>query len=258
VNTLNIYTDGSSLQHPRTGGIGIRLLTVADSGDEEARDISLPGFKGASNNQMELQACIAALREALDLPSFATYSKIVIHTDSLYVTQNYQKAMFQWPKTKWLLTSGPPVANADLWKSLVKAIRSARKRVEFRWVKGHSKNEHNKAADRLAKGSARNPVNPALSVVNVRRKLSPHSVSPGSVQMMGQRITIRIVTAQYLTIHHLWKCKFEVLSRASPFYQCVDFAYASDLLKAGHSYSVRLGNNPANPTIEKVFREIVR
>lgn len=253
---LEIYTDGCSLQHPRSGGIGIRILAIDSSGQEELHDLQLPGFRGATNNQMELKACITALPEAAKLPAYARASKVVVHTDSLYIVENYKKAMFEWPKTRWRLSNGRPVLNADLWKALVRAMRKSGKKIDFRWVKGHSKNEHNRAADRLARASARNALNSPLSVVHVRRKRSPHSVQLGSVKMEGQRLTIRVITTEYLRVQRLWKCKYEVLSRTSPYKGEVDVIFSETLLSAGHIYYVRVNDNIANPVVNKVFREV--
>ncbi len=37
-NTINVYTDGSSLSRPRRGGIGIHLVIINSSGQEEIKD----------------------------------------------------------------------------------------------------------------------------------------------------------------------------------------------------------------------------
>jgi ribonuclease HI len=43
--TLNIYTDGSSLSGPRRGGIGIRFVTINDSGDEVTQGYGTAGTR---------------------------------------------------------------------------------------------------------------------------------------------------------------------------------------------------------------------
>lgn len=139
-NVLNIFTDGSSFQSPRSGGIGIRFVLVDSDGDEQIHDIQSLGYKNATNNQMELKACIMALEEAVRLHLTSGRTKIIVYTDSLYVVDNYKKAMFDWSTTRWHRRSGAPVLNADLWKDLIKAIRKTRLRVDFEWIKGHSKN----------------------------------------------------------------------------------------------------------------------
>ena len=116
----------------------------------------------------------------------------------MYVVNNFNKALFEWSKTKWLKRSGAPVENASLWKELIALRKKIRKRVEIKWVKGHSKDQYNKEVDKLAKKSAKNPGTENINFVNVRRKTSFNSVSVGSVKMRGQRVSIRIITDQLL------------------------------------------------------------
>jgi ribonuclease HI len=255
-NALNIFTDGSSLGSPRAGGIGIRFVLINPSGEEIVQDFEFIGYKSATNNEMELYACIMALKEAIKkvLPSNVT--KIVIHTDSRYVVDNYKKAMFEWPNTRWLNREGRPVLNANLWKKLVKCFQKIHMFVEIKWVKGHSKNEHNKAVDRHARDSAKIPLNKPLSHVSLRRKKTKKSVEVGSVEMNGQRITIRIITSEKLNVQRIWKYKYEVISKVSKYRGNVDIIFSEHFLSTGHTYYVRLNCNSRNPRIEKVFREI--
>lgn len=255
-NALNIYTDGSSLGSPRSGGIGIRFILVDEIGNEETSDSFHPGYQGATNNQMELQACLTALDEARRRGLCRRTQRIFIHTDSMYVCDNVTKAMFEWPKTQWHTRSGTPVINTDLWKALLKAIRACGCRVEFRWVKGHSKDPHNKAADKMARQSAKAPLNPPLTQVSVRRKRTAESVAMGSVVMSGQRLSIRVMTCEYLHAQRVWKLKYEVISKASPYRGKVDVIFSDELLKDGHSYYVRVNDNTRNPRIVKAFREL--
>jgi len=257
-STLEIYTDGSSRNHPRRGGIGIRYISTSANGDEKVDDLKLPGYKNASNNQMELQAAILALEGARIRGLLKRISRVFIRTDSLYLVENYRKAMFEWPKTKWLLQSGKPVLNAELWKRLTSEIHKAQARVEVTWVKGHSRDPHNIAVDRLAKESGRAPLKPALSYVSVRRKKTSESVQIGSVEMKAQRISIRIVTCEYLKTQKLWKLKYEVISKESPFKGRVDIIYSSHLLKDGHCYYVKVNKNNKSPTIIRVFKELAK
>jgi len=186
----------------------------------------------------------------------ANVTRIVIQSDSSYVVDHYKKAMYQWPKTQWLTNSGRPVLNADLWKDLVKCFQKIRMPVEIRWVKGHSKNEHNKAADRLARQSAMIALKAPITHVSVRRKISDKSVEIGSVEMTGQRITIRIITSKPLKVQKLWYYKYEVISKHSPYRGNVDNIFSEHFLSSGHTYYVRFNSDTRNPRIEKVFREI--
>jgi ribonuclease HI len=170
-------------------------------GEEETEDVEVPGYKNATNNQMELYACVAALKEALRYKDLTSFDSIAIYTDSRYVVDNYRKAMFEWPKTRWTTRIGPPVLNADLWKDLIKQMKNCQPlRVNFFWVKGHSKDLHNKAVDKLAKKSAKRALNEPLTVIAVRRKITTKSVESGSVHMKGQRLRIRVITSEYLRV----------------------------------------------------------
>jgi len=256
-NALNIYTDGSSYSKPRRGGIGIIFIYTNDLGEDEViQPFGFPGYKGATNNQMELKSCIVALKEALKLEDILSkVNKIIINTDSMYIVGNYKKAIFQWPKTKWLKSSGSPVLNADLWKELIKCIKKINKRVDFVWVKGHSKDKYNRVVDRSAKESAKSPFKNPLTVVDVRRKKSPNIVEVNSVKMRGQRITIRIITSEYLKVQKIYKYKYEVTSKRSKYFEKIDLIFYQELLKAGHSYLVSFNKNSKNPMISKVIKD---
>lgn len=257
-DALIIYTDGSSYGSPRVGGVGIVFVLTDDKGNERVEESPFPGYRGATNNQMELEAPILALREAKRLGLTRNVRKIVINTDSMYVYENYRRAMFEWPKTHWAKRGGAPVLNAELWKELIKAIRSTGCIVEFQWVKGHSKNPHNKMVDKLAKQSAKRATQPPLTNVSVRRKRTTETVQSGSVSMLGQRLSIRVVTCEHLRVQHVWKYKYEVLSKRSPFLGKVDWIYsAKDLLvRDGHSYHVKLNDDQSYPQIVRVYREL--
>ncbi len=255
-DVINIYTDGSSLSRPRVGGIGIRLVIINSLGQEEVEDISPAGYAAATNNQMELYACIKGLEEAMRHPAFDSFGRIAIHSDSQYVIENCKRAFYVWSKNKWCNYQGKPVDNATLWKKLLHTVKKCPKRVEFYWVKGHAKNRHNKAADKLAKQSAMNAFNPPLAVVKVRRKRSVKSVEPGCVPMLNQRISIRIITDEYLKLQKRFKYKYEVISKSNPYFGNIDITSSEIMLNAGHCYSIRFNDKPHNPTIKKVFKEL--
>jgi len=256
---LKIYTDGSCYSTPRRGGLGIRFVGVNEAGDEVVDDVELPGFKGATNNKMELYACVAGLREALEYRDLSLVNAFEIYTDSLYVADNYKSAMFEWPRNRWRNRDYRPILNAELWKDLVKLIKkSSPRRVDIRWIKGHSKDKHNKAVDKLAKKSAKNPLNPPLTIVGVRRKKTKKSTEIGSVEMRGQRISIRIITTEYLPVHRLFKYKYEVISKGSKYYGRVDEMFCNEVMGEGHHYEIRLNKNTSNPTATRVLRELKR
>jgi len=257
-NAINIYTDGSGRFHPRTGGIGFRIVIVNASGNEEYEDYVLPGYSGTTNNQMELKACIEGIKQVLRDPELEIFNRIVIFSDSLYVIDNHSRAFWEWSKKGWCNNAGKPVDNAGLWKDLLSVIRRSHKRIDFQWVKGHSKDPHNKMADRLAKQSSKIPLNAPISITKVRKKLSGRSVDPGCVPVKGQRIYIRIIEDQYLKLQRCFKYRYEVISKGNPYRGYVDFIYSAQdiMLNAGRCYSVRLNDNPNNPMVVKVFQEL--
>jgi ribonuclease HI len=232
------------------------MIYEETDGVEQVQDFQFTGYMGATIGKMEVMACAVGLEEAMERGLTAGRTRIIIRTDSMYVVENLPKAKFEWPKTRWRRRGGAPVLNAEEWKRLNKAMQNVRVNVDVEWVRSHSKDEHNRAADRLAKQAARTPHNRPLSTVHVRRKLSDESVEPGSVKMLGQRLSIRIVTTEYLKVQKVWKCMYEVLTESSPFYMKVDVLFSSELLAAGHSYYVQLNKEQSNPKVMKIFREI--
>lgn len=261
-NDLNIYTDGSSYSAPRRGGIGILFVTVDDEGNERIDEYPFPGYDGATNNQAELEACVQALRAITKRRPFidpTPFRRVVIRSDSQYVVENYNRALYEWQSNKWITRDGNPVANAEQWEDLIKLIFRTGKRVEIRWVKGHRKSAHNKTADKLAKESATQRSGQRLSIVKVRRKKTDSSVESGSVAMRGQRMTIRIITDEFLRTQRMNKYKYEVTSARSEFRGCADVIYSEPgvQLSAGHTYYVQVNAEPRRPRVVRLFREII-
>jgi ribonuclease HI len=260
-NAVNIFTDGSSYSNPRVGGMGFRIITINGEGHDVVHDHQPIGVQSATNQQMELLACIEALKlingrsSPVDLSQF---QRIIINTDSMYVVNGINSAKFIWRKTKWLTKDGAPVANAELWKQLVRLVQNTRPFVDFRWVKGHKSSLHNKAADKLAKNSARGATRKPVTVTSIRRKKTSKSVARGSVRLTGQRLTIRVITDEYLRVQKCYKFKYEVMSKSSLYFGNVDIAYSEHLLRAGHTYYVQMNKDSKNPRILKKYREVAK
>ena len=266
-NALNIYTDGSGLHGPRIGGAGFLFIVADDDGEPEIHEESPPGWRGASNNQMELQALIEALKLATGRrPPIDPdrYSRIVVYTDSLYVADNFGRAVYQWSKNGWKKAGGAPVENTDQWRELMTLIRRiARtgKRIDVKKVKGHSKDKLNRRADKLARASAESQgaTRRTFRPARIRRKLSPNTVDPGCVKMRGQTETIRIITDKALPSPHTgYSYMYEVVDEDSPDFQLVDKITSEIMLGAGHTYLVRLNDEQRNPRIEEMLSEVER
>ncbi len=133
---LVIYTDGACKGNPGPGGWGALLVYGRH------RKELCGGELQTTNNRMELTAVIEALA-ALKRPSRAT-----IVTDSAYVKQGITNWIHQWLARDWKTADKKPVKNLDLWLRLHE--QTQRHQLQWRWVKGHTGDPGNEAADRLA------------------------------------------------------------------------------------------------------------
>ena len=257
---INIYTDGSMLSAPRRGGLGIVFVTEGPDGVWQTDEFLVPGYKGATNNQMERRAVIEALGAlARGFAPVATngYRRVVVRTDSQSLVDGYQHARFTWPANRWLTREGNPVVDKDEWRMLIKAADRVGIPVEIEWVKGHRDSPHNRRADKLAKASAKGHLRPSPVERKVRRKKSPYRVKRGSVGMKGQQLTIRIIE-EAPPSGGLARFKYEVMSQKSPYYQHVDYIWhdRASPMRAGHTYRVRVNDDIAAPRIVKLFSEV--
>ncbi len=240
---INIYCDGSSYGNPRRGGMGIRYVTVDSDGHEVTEALPVPGHLGATNNEMELLACVKALDALIrgkTTVSLQDFDRVILKTDSRYVVDNLDRARWQWQSSGWMTRSGTPVISADLWKDLLKKISQLRIRFELKWVKGHKQSAHNKAVDKLAKQSAGNALLGPLKTTSVARRLTDKATEVGSVQAQGRRLTIRIVTWDYQRVQRMTRYRFEVVAKSSKWFGLVDIAFAdvSFNLRRNRTYMV--------------------
>lgn len=135
-NTVVIYTDGACRGNPGPGGWGA-LLEYGD----KSREL-YGGEPETTNNRMELTAAI----EALDALKRSCH--VQLNTDSNYLRQGITQWLSRWKKNGWKTAARKPVKNADLWQRLDTTCE--RHTIEWCWVKGHSGNPGNEAADDLA------------------------------------------------------------------------------------------------------------
>jgi len=133
-----IYTDGACKGNPGPGGWGVLLRW--GSLEKEL----CGGALATTNNRMELQAVIEALR-ALKRPC-----AVRLYLDSQYVRQGITSWMDGWKKKGWRTSSGQPVKNVDLWQQLDTLAHEAGHSIDWRWVRGHAGDAGNERADMLA------------------------------------------------------------------------------------------------------------
>ena len=131
-----IYTDGACRGNPGPGGWG--ALIKYDSVEKTI----FGGQAITTNNQMELSAAIeglAVLKEPCNVELF---------TDSKYVMDGITQWIQNWKKNNWRTAAKKDVKNKELWQKLDQLI--TQHQVQWRWVKGHSGDAGNEAADLLA------------------------------------------------------------------------------------------------------------
>ena len=133
---VTIYTDGACRGNPGPGGWG--ALIKFDSMEKEI----FGGKNDTTNNQMELLAAIEGLA-ALTEPC-----SVELFTDSKYVMDGITQWIKNWKKNNWKTAAKKEVKNKELWQKLDYLI--SKHQVQWHWVKGHSGDAGNEAADLLA------------------------------------------------------------------------------------------------------------
>lgn len=133
---VTIYTDGACRGNPGPGGWGAVLQYQG-----KARQLK-GGEALTTNNRMEMMAAIKAL-QALRRPC-----RVHLYTDSTYLRKGITEWLPNWKRRNWRTADKKPVKNADLWQALEAA--AMHHEVDWRWVKGHSGDPGNEAADLLA------------------------------------------------------------------------------------------------------------
>lgn len=164
---LRIFTDGSSLANGRAGataGVAYFLARAMSGKYMEMPNILLCAHslirnvserlegETQTNQRAELTAVIRALELSKDDP------KIRIFTDSKYTIDCSINWYRSWERNDWKKPNGDDVMNQDLVKqirALIDERAEAGFETLFQWVKGHSTNAGNVAADRLAVAGAR-------------------------------------------------------------------------------------------------------
>ena len=133
--TINIYTDGSSLGNPGPGGYGIILEWKKKKYIKEYSQ----GFIYTTNNRMELLAVVVAL-EKLKIKR----ANVEVFTDSKYIVDSVElKRIFKWEDNNF-----KKIKNPDLWIRFLKMNKKYD--IKFSWIKGHNNHPQNERCDMLA------------------------------------------------------------------------------------------------------------
>ena len=141
--SIKVYTDGACKGNPGPGGWGVYIQS-----NEDEKEL-YGGNPETTNNQMEMQAALEALKHLKDKDEV-----IELYTDSNYLRQGITEWIHKWKKNNWRTAAKKPVANRDLWIEI--SDLNEKMTVEWNWVKGHAGDPGNERADQLANIGADN------------------------------------------------------------------------------------------------------
>lgn len=134
---IEVFTDGACSGNPGPGGWGAILRF-------QGREKELSGgHPETTNNQMELQAAIEALK-ALKEPC-----TVNLYTDSQYLRQGITQWIHNWKRNGWKTADKKPVKNQLLWEELDALVREHS--ITWHWLKGHAGHPENERCDELAR-----------------------------------------------------------------------------------------------------------
>lgn len=157
---ITLYSDGACSGNPGPGGYGV----ILDYNGQE-KELS-GGFRGTTNNRMELMGVITGL-ESLKEPC-----SVRVVSDSKYVVDAIEKGWAaKWRRNGWKRNKKEKALNPDLWQRLLDLC--AKHTVKFEWVNGHAGHPQNERCDRLAVDAAAMPGLPE----DVRRGAPGHLFS---------------------------------------------------------------------------------
>jgi molybdenum cofactor biosynthesis protein MoaC len=134
VNHYIVYTDGSCIPNPGSGGWAYE---IRNSNDEIVDSLS-GSDKNTTNNRMELTAVIKSIQSDF----INNDSVVTIKSDSQLIINTMIK---NWKKKE----------NIDLWENLEESKKMKNLRCKWEWVKAHAGIEGNENVDQKANQEAR-------------------------------------------------------------------------------------------------------
>ena len=133
---IDIYADGACKGNA-DGGWGYLIIYNFERIVE-----GYGGERNTTNNRMEMMAVIEALSAVEGI------GPVTVFSDSQYVKDGITKWIKGWKRNGWKTAAKTDVKNKDLWIQL-DSLTLMRK-IEWKWVKGHSGDPGNERADVLA------------------------------------------------------------------------------------------------------------
>ena len=144
-NILYIWCDGGVRNNQdRNNNIGGWAALLKYHND--TKEI-IGNAKNVTNNQMELQSCIEALKIIKN-----KNIKTIVTSDSAYLVNGINNWINKWIKNNWITVDKNPVKNKEIWQELFE-LKSKFKDIEFFHCAGHADNEGNNRVDMLVNRS---------------------------------------------------------------------------------------------------------
>lgn len=141
-----IYTDGSGIGSDGLGGWGVVCVDPYLTMSGKALRC---GSYGA-----EVEALIRGMRLGARLHELG-YGKVRIRADNQACVFGVTEWLPKWQMNKWQGHNNAPIAQVERWQRVLIILEANPGVFSFEWVKGHSGDPHNEAADKLA-GMERN------------------------------------------------------------------------------------------------------
>jgi ribonuclease HI len=152
MNVIEAYIDGSCRGNPGPGGYGaVFIIKNEVHGHINPKIHEIGGHKEhTTNNQMELQAVIAAIKEASGFLEADSSHILEIKSDSAYVVKGITEWIAGWKRKGWVTAGKSPVLNRELWEQIDALMEQYGRQIKISKVAGHAGVLHNERADEIA------------------------------------------------------------------------------------------------------------
>lgn len=250
---IQIHTDGSCYKNPGGESGCAAIVHFPESLNQPDEQIVDFGCAGSSINRMELMACVRALDWVRHTQPWPNVTRVLIVTDSQYITQNIVRAP-GWKALGWRNIHGEWKFNEDLWDRLLKLrtkIARVGIRVDFFWQKG-KKTDLGTQVDHAAKRAAKR------GGIDVDHDYRPGSVCRsmvigGAAQRFpaaGQELVIRPYVKKVMHKGNN-RISFNIFDEKTRTYLSKFYAFADPVLSGelhrGNGHRVRFNSDPKFP-----------
>ena len=139
------FSDGACRGNPGPGAWGALVQSPDENILFEGSGVEVT----TTNNRMELQGAIEAIRFIKNHECYETALSAVLVSDSKYVVDGMNQWVAGWKRRGWKKADKKAPENVEQWQEL-DLLREEMGTVAFQWVKGHSGHPQNEFCDQLA------------------------------------------------------------------------------------------------------------